>query len=229
MEEKFSILIVEDEEAMALGLKDFFLFSNFNVHLATDCKSALELFSSKNISIIILDLMLPDCDGLDLCKKLKAIRPGIPIIILTAKGREIDVIRGFEAGADDYVKKPFSLNELLARVKASLRKIEEKALKSSTFKFSGFFFDSKRGILKKGEKTFFLTFLEAELLKYFLQNSNRIISREELLREIWKVLPSPGNRYIDNYILKLRKKIESNPKNPEHILTVYGQGYKFIP
>lgn len=229
MEQKSKILIVEDEEKMALGLKDFFEFSGFSVKIASNCRKAREYLKKTFFDAIILDLMLPDCDGLILCDEIKEISPKTPIIILTAKGREIDVIRGFEYGADDYVKKPFSLNELLARVKASIRRSKSLLSTTTQFKFSKFFFDSERCILKKGKKNIPLTYLESELLKYFLSNSNRIISREELLKEIWNVLPEPENRYIDNYILKLRKKIEDDFKNPKHILTIYGQGYKFVP
>ncbi len=229
MEKRYHLLIVEDEEKMALGLKDFFEFSGFLISLAYECADARKLFNQNIYDAVILDLMLPDCDGLNLCKEFKGQKPSIPIIILTAKGREIDVIRGFESGGDDYVKKPFSLNELLARVKAAIRKSKFQRPIPTKFEFAEFSFDSERCILKKGNKSITLTYLESVLLKYFLTTSNRIISREELLKEVWKVIPDPENRYIDNYILKLRKKIEKDFRKPKHILTVYGQGYKFIP
>ncbi len=229
MEGKFRLLIIEDEEKMASGLKDFFEFSNFSVEISHNCKFAIKLFKKYLFDAVILDLMLPDCDGLELCKKIKEDSPKTPVIILTAKGREIDVIRGFESGGDDYVKKPFSLNELLARVKAAIKRSELLLPTPSEFKFSNFIFDSKRCVLKKGKKTYTLTYLESELLKYFLLNQNKVITREELLKEIWKIIPEPENRYIDNYISKLRKKIEDDIKKPKHILTIYGQGYKFVP
>ncbi len=223
------ILIVEDELEMAQGLKDNFEFDGHEVIIAEDGEKGSQLAVEGKPQLIILDVMLPKKSGFDVCKELRGKGIKIPIIMLTARGQEIDKVLGLELGADDYITKPFSVRELLARVKAVLRRTPEEAGgegKYHTFGKIKVDFDHYSAYDDNGKVE--LTFKEFEILKYFLEHEGQTISRDKLLDDVWGYDYFPTSRTVDNHIVKLRKKIEIDPVNPKHILTVYGIGYKFI-
>ncbi|MDZ7317110.1 MAG: response regulator transcription factor [candidate division KSB1 bacterium] len=224
------ILIIEDEQGLAEGLKDNFEAEGYSVSLAFDGEEGLQKATTELPDVIILDIMLPKKSGFDVCKELRKQGFHIPIIMLTARTQEVDRVLGLELGADDYVPKPFSTRELLARVKAILRRTKNSKEKSEAVVDLGKIkvdfehytaFDSENRPVD-------MTYKEFEILKYFIQNKGRTISRDELLDKVWGYEIYPTSRTVDNHIVKLRKKIEENPENPKHILTVYGIGYKYI-
>ena len=224
------ILIIEDEIEMAQGLKDNLEYEGFQVSLAHDGETGLELALEESPDLILLDIMLPLKSGFDVCKQLRTKNTTIPIIMLTARGQEIDKVLGLELGADDYITKPFSLRELLARIHAVLRRVSEKESKLSDAvqKMGKLIVDFNRYSAKdeKGDVT--LTHKEFEMLKFFRQHRGEAISREILIEKVWGLDVFPTTRTVDNHIAKLRKKIEPDPSRPQHILTVHGIGYKFI-
>ena len=223
------ILIVEDEPDMLMGLEDNFQFEGYEVISAKDGEDGLDKALNNKPDLIILDLMLPKKSGFDVCKELRAKGSKIPIIMLTARGQEIDKILGLELGADDYLTKPFSVRELLARVKAVLRRYE-KPQESQQEKISlgDIEIDFQHYSAKKGNDNLNFTHKEFEILKYFLQRKGQTISRAQLLDDVWGYEAYPTSRTVDNHILKLRQKIEPDPAHPTFILTVHGIGYKFI-
>lgn len=223
------ILIVEDEQDMAFGLKDNFEFDGHDVLIASDGEEALKMAQQDNPDLIILDIMLPKKSGLDVCKELRAEGRKLPIIMLTARGQEVDKILGLELGADDYITKPFSIRELLARVKAVLRRSERNESEEPNQHQFGKIrvdFDHYTAWDESGHVD--MTYKEFEILRFFLENKNRTISRDELLDKVWGYEIYPTSRTVDNHIVKLRKKIENDPMKPKHIITVYGIGYKYI-
>ena len=223
------ILIVEDEREMAAGLKDNFEFDGHTVYIAEDGEIGLDMALSEKPDLIILDVMLPKKSGYDVCKEIRAQKLTTPIIMLTARGQEIDKILGLELGADDYMTKPFSVRELLARVKAVLRRsehddkdiAEKQKIGKITVDFQHYEASDENGKVEFSHKEF-------EILKYFLANRGKTISRDQLLDDVWGYEAFPTSRTVDNHILKLRKKIETDPARPRHILTVHGIGYKYI-
>jgi len=225
------ILIVEDEENMRLGLKDNLEFEGFEVDIAEEGNSGLKKILENSYSLILLDVMLPNISGFDICKTVRGKGVNTPIILLTAKGEEIDKVLGLELGADDYVTKPFSLRELLARVKAVLRRgrgeVEENSDHSDlqignlTINFSSYNASTGEDEVKMSHKEF-------EILHYLWQHKNDTVSRYKLLEDIWGYNEQPTTRTVDNFILKLRQKVEQNPNDPKIILTVHGVGYKLI-
>ncbi len=225
------ILIVEDEPNMRMGLKDNLEFEGYEVDSAEDGETGFNKIIDNNYNLVLLDVMLPKMSGFDVCKKIRQKGLKTPIILLTAKGEEIDKVLGLELGADDYVTKPFSLRELLARIKAVLRR-QENFVKE----------DNKNKILKIGnlEINFGnysafengdpvqLSHKEFEILNYLWKHRNNSVSRDNLLTEIWGYDENPTTRTVDNFILKLRQKIEKDPNHPRIIITVHGIGYKLI-
>lgn len=223
------ILIVEDEPQMRLGLKDNFEFEGYEVDFAEDGEKGLASAQENSYDLIILDVMLPKISGFDLLKKIRNQGNETPVIMLTAKGEEIDRVLGLELGADDYVTKPFSLRELLARVKAILRRNRIIGDKEPQ--------EYKIGNLNVNFATYEancdgnpvpMTHKEFEILKYFIDHAEQTISRDDLLHDVWGYEADITSRTVDNFILKLRQKIELNPSHPRFILTVHGVGYKFI-
>ncbi len=223
------ILIVEDEPQMRLGLKDNFEFEGYQVDFAEDGEKGLAAVQESSYDLIILDVMLPKISGFDLLKKIRNQGNNTPVIMLTAKGEEIDRVLGLELGADDYVTKPFSLRELLARVKAILRRHKVVGEKEQQ--------EYKIGNLDVNFATYEascsgnpvpMTHKEFEILKYFIDHSEQTISRDNLLHDVWGYEADITSRTVDNFILKLRQKIEHDPSHPRFILTVHGVGYKFI-
>ena len=223
------ILIAEDELNMRKGLKDNLEFEGYQVDCASDGEEAIEFLKKGNYNLIILDVMMPKVSGFDVCKSARKMGIETPVIFLTAKGEEIDKVLGLELGADDYVTKPFSLRELLARIKAILRRSENKNSESGTTHKIGKLqvnFSAYSATLKG--KNIGMSHKEFEILNYLWKNKNNTISRDDLLNEVWGYEESPTTRTVDNFILKLRQKIEEDSNHPKIILTVHGVGYKLI-
>lgn len=221
------ILIVDDEENLRNGLKDNFEFEGYEVQTAEDGMIGYEIINQNFFDLIILDVMMPKLSGTELCKKIRKEGNSTPIIFLTAKGEEIDKVLGFELGADDYVTKPFSLRELLARVKSILRRNEYQIPKSKIITIGRLQIDFSGFTAKHEEGEVTLSLKEFDLLKYLWEKRNKTVSREELLKNVWGDVYLT-TRTVDNFIVKLRQKIELNPENPKIILTVHGIGYKLI-
>jgi DNA-binding response OmpR family regulator len=223
------ILVVEDEPGMRTGLKDNLEFEGYDVTTEEEGDKALDLILKERFSLIILDVMLPGMSGFDICKTARKEGVKTPIILLTAKGEEIDKVLGLELGADDYVTKPFSLRELLARIKAILRRSgEETAESSSETGIGKLFVNFSTYNAFEGDRQVQMSHKEFEILKYLYNNRNKTVSRDELLNNIWGEDVFTTSRTIDNFILKLRQKIEKDHNHPEIILTVHGIGYKLI-
>lgn len=224
------ILIVEDEPEMQRGLRDNLEFEGYSVLVIGDGKKALETIRAKKFDLILLDVMLPGMSGFDICKTVRTEGIAVPIIMLTAKGEEVDKVLGLEFGADDYITKPFSLRELIARVKAVLRRTPTAAIsaaKSITFGLLSVDLESYTA-LKKG-KPVALTSKDFDILRYFWNHQQQVITRDDLLKHVWGYDESISSRTVDNFIVKLRKNIEKDPSAPKHIITIHGTGYKFIP
>jgi DNA-binding response OmpR family regulator len=222
------ILIIEDEHDLIKGLKLNLTDEGFDVDWAVNGLEGLSKAIKEAPDLIILDIMLPEMDGLEVCRNLRQKNIAIPIIILTAKGEEIDKVLGLELGADDYITKPFSVRELLARIKARLRYSEREGKPiPGQYSFNEVEIDFTQYTVKNKGKALELTSLEMEILKYFVVHRGEVISRNDLLDKIWGYESYPTTRTIDNHILKLRKKIEEDPSHPRYILSVYGGGYRF--
>jgi DNA-binding response OmpR family regulator len=226
---KKKILIIEDEKELISGLKLNLDFEGYDVIWALDGEEGLNKALKEAPDLILLDIMLPKKDGLDVCRDLRRQNVTIPIIMLTAKGEEVDKVVGLEIGADDYITKPFSVKELLARVKAHLRreKREEKDV-PSVYRFDDVEIDFVHFKVKRKKKEFDLTSLEVEILKYLVAHRGEVVTREALLDKIWGYERYPSTRTIDNHILKLRKKLQDDPVRAKYIFSVYGEGYRFM-
>jgi DNA-binding response OmpR family regulator len=227
---KQRILIVEDEPDIVRGLRDVLDFEGYDVVDFGEGRPAVRAMKDKGADVIILDLMLPDINGYQVCEDIRAFNQVVPIIILSARGQELDKIRGLEAGADDYVTKPFSIGELLARIKAILRRLgRASAPQAEVIRIGSCEINLKKHTLTRARKTQTLTFYEVELLKLLHERAEQPVSRDEILDKIWGIEAYPTNRTVDNFVVKLRKKLEENQHHPRHILTVYGYGYKLVP
>jgi DNA-binding response OmpR family regulator len=227
---KHKILVVEDEPHMSMGLRDNLEFDGYEVTCAENGALGLRLILSNSYDLILLDVMMPEMSGLDVCKKTRSAGIDTPIIFLTAKGEEIDKVVGLELGSDDYITKPFSVRELLARIKAVLRRkvpVSDEKLSAPirvgklTINFSSYTAEDSTGEVRMSHKEF-------DILKYLLENKNKIISRHNLLESVWGYEETPTTRTVDNFIVKLRHKIEEDANAPRIILTVHGTGYKLI-
>ena len=223
------ILIVEDERDLADGLKDNFEFDGHEVEIAWNGESGMQMAASPEYHLILLDVMLPGKSGLDICRELRARGIKTPIIMLTARGQEIDKVLGLELGADDYITKPFSVRELLARVKAVLRRVPAGATGAAeTLEIGRLQINFAHYTARNDQGEVDMTHKEFEIIRYLYEHAGQTISRDQLLEDVWGYEAAPTSRTIDNHILKLRKKIESDPDHPRHILTVHGIGYKYI-
>ena len=221
------ILVVEDDRAVQKALRRLFEGESFAVEISSDGKSALEAFRQFTPAAVVLDLRLPAMSGRDVCQEIKKQAPTVPIIVLSAASDVSDKVLLLELGADDYVTKPFSPRELLARVRAALRR-NARNTTGEVAAFSGISVDfTKMEVVREGE-TIGLTAQEFKTLKFLLQNAERVITRDELLNEVWGYQNYPSTRTVDNHILKLRQKLEKDPANPAHFRTVHGVGYKFV-
>src|SRR5256885_12561714 len=222
------ILIVEDEPAMVAGLRDNFEFEGYDVITAPDGVAGLERALKEAPDLVILDVMMPRMSGLDVCKQLKTKRPSLPIIMLTARGQEIDKVVGLELGADDYVTKPFSIRELMARVKAVLRRTSPQAPAPEVYRFSDIEVNVRANEVRRAGTLIDLSAKEFALLTYFISNPAETLSRDRLLDAVWGYDNYPYTRTVDTHIVHLRQKLEPNPEEPRFILTVHGRGYKFV-
>ena len=222
------ILIVEDEPDMVLGLKDNFEFEGYEVLTASDGQTGLERARAQKPDLLILDIMLPRLSGLEVCKTLRGEGFEAPIVMLTARGQEIDKVVGLELGADDYVTKPFSIRELLARVRAILRRSEGKKKRLSRYQFSDIELDFEAYRAKKGGEALELSPREFELLRYLIERKGETVSRDRLLEDVWGYESYPSTRTVDTHIAKLRAKIGDSGSEPRWILTIHGVGYKFV-
>ncbi len=223
------ILIIEDEDSIRMALEDDFRLENYVVEVASDGLEGLAKAANPETDLIILDIMLPGMNGYDICKKLRSQGIRTPIIMLTAKGQEIDRVLGLEIGADDYVTKPFSPRELQARVKAVLRRMEKEpdADVENLFRFGELEVDFRQYECRKGGREVRLTAHEFGLLKYLIQNRGRVIDRYELLDEVWGKDVVVSLRTIDTHMANLRKKLEDDPNRSRLIISIRGVGYKF--
>jgi DNA-binding response OmpR family regulator len=223
------ILIIEDEKEMASGLKDILEFEGYEVETAEDGAKGLQAVNRNEPDCIILDLMLPDISGYQVCEKIRR-KLNTPILMLTAKSQDHDKIRGFKLGADDYLTKPFSLGELQARVMALLRRHAQYTQNNvDAIRVGDNIVDVKHFIVRRGNAEHSMSHYEVELFKLLYSRMNQPVTRDEILDKVWGTEKFPTNRTVDNFIVKLRKKIEEDYKNPRHILTIYGVGYKLSP
>jgi len=222
------ILIVEDEPNMVAGLRDNFEFEGYTVITARDGVEGLQRALDESPDLVVLDVMMPRMSGLEVCKQLRAKRGSIPIIMLTARGQEVDKVVGLELGADDYVTKPFSIRELLARVKAVLRRTATLPKDLDRHSFADVEVDLKRCRVLKSGKVIEVSSKEFELLKYFICHSGEILSRDRLLEEVWGYENYPTTRTVDTHLVRLRQKLEPDPEQPQYFLTVHGTGYRFV-
>ena len=220
------ILIIEDDATIIQGLADTFTFHGFDIYSASDGALGMELFLAENPDLIILDIMLPGHDGYEICKKIRQSDQNTPIIMLTARDRESDKLLGFELGADDYVTKPFSIKELMARVNVILKRVSLQNDSAEIIQIGEAEINFKNFELKMGGQVSALSPKECEILKYLAQHPDEVIHRDSIIDEVWGEDYFPSPRTIDNFILKLRNKIEANPKEPRNLLTVHGAGYK---
>jgi len=221
------ILIIEDDETILNGLKTAFEFHDYTVLTADSSEMGIEIVLNKNPDLIVLDIMLPGMDGFELCRKLRGKDIDTPIIILTAKSQESDRLLGFELGADDYVTKPFSAKELIARVRAILKRASGVKPEQDVIGFQDVIINFNQFTITKGEKEYPLSPKELAILKILVHNPDMVISRNRIIDEVWGDEYFPSPKTIDNFIVKLRGKIEDDAKNPRYILTVHGAGYKF--
>lgn len=221
------ILVVEDDRAVQKALKRLFESEGFSVEISADGRSALDAFRAAAPAAIVLDLRLPRMSGRDVCREIKAQSPQLPIIILSAASDVADKVLLLELGADDYVTKPFSPRELLARVRVALRRTQRSGA-TDVVTFDGISLDFTKMEVIRDTEPIALTAQEFKTLKFMVQNPDRVISRDELLNEVWGYQNYPSTRTVDNHILKLRQKLERDPANPVHFRTVHGMGYKFV-
>jgi DNA-binding response OmpR family regulator len=222
------ILIVEDEPNMVAGLRDNFEYEGYEVVTAGDGVEGLERALADSPDLVVLDVMMPRMSGLDVCKQLKAKKPALPIIMLTARGQEVDKVVGLELGADDYVTKPFSVRELVARIKAVLRRSQRAPKEEERYAFGDVEVNLRTHQVVRSGKAMDVSGKEFELLKYFLANPGEVLSRDRLLDNVWGYEHYPTTRTVDAHIVRLRQKLEPKPDEPRYILTVHGVGYKFV-
>ncbi|HTJ83545.1 MAG TPA: response regulator transcription factor [Polyangiaceae bacterium] len=227
---KRKILIIEDEPHIVLGLTDALEFEGFAVVSATKGKDGVNLARLEKPDAILLDLMLPDTNGFRVCEELRRWDAFVPIVMLTARSQETDKIRGLDAGADDYVTKPFSVGELAARMRAILRRATRPTgTAPETFLIGEAEVNFTAHTVTRDGVTHQISFYEVELLRLLSERVGQPVSRDEILQKIWGLEAAPSNRTVDTFIVKLRKKVERAPDKPERILTVYGYGYKLAP
>jgi DNA-binding response OmpR family regulator len=232
------ILVVEDESHIAQGLRFNLEAEGHSVEVTGTGEDALQRLLGKNdpFDLVVLDVMLPAKDGFTVARELRHAQNFVPVLMLTARSRPEDVLKGFESGADDYLPKPFNLDILVARIGGLLRRkiwlqgaAESASPPGEEYTFSGKTFDFQRLQLRDGKQTFQLTLMETELLRYLIRNSGRPVSRKEILEQVWGLKEDTDTRAIDNFIVRLRRYIENEPSKPKHLLTVRGLGYQFVP
>ncbi len=221
------ILVIEDDKAVRRGISDNLTNEHFEVLACGDGKEGYEMARKNAVDLIILDIMLPSMNGNEVCKQLRQDGVQTPILMLTSKKEEVDKVLGLELGADDYVTKPFGTRELVARIKALLRRQAETRKELSELTFGDVYVDFKKQEATKRKKNLKLSSKEFELLQFIAGREGEVVSRADLLEEVWGYEVTPTTRTVDNFILSLRKKIETNPSKPKYLLTVHTAGYKF--
>jgi DNA-binding response OmpR family regulator len=222
------LLIVEDEPEMALGLRDNFEFEGYTVSTASDGEEGLRKALAEDPDLILLDIMLPKMSGLEVCRTLRKRGVTTPILMLTARTQEKDVVEGLETGADDYVAKPFSIRELVARVRAHLRRSAPKLPDLDEYEFGGLHLDFRNYQATRGGETLLLSPREFEILRFLVRHRGEVVTREQLLEQVWGITSQIMTRTVDNHIAKLRQKVEEEPSDPRWIVTVHRSGYKFL-
>ena len=222
------VLVVEDDEATCFALRDGLEYEGYSVLVATDGRSAVRIAEEEQPSLILLDVMLPEMSGLDVCKQIRANNNDIPIIMLTARGQEVDKVLGLKLGADDYVTKPFSFMELMARVEAVLRRTSARAESANAYEFGDVRLDFRTLEATKGGRSLDLSPLEFKLMKFFIDHRQQVVTRDQMLKAVWNSQSALFTRTVDMHVAKLRKKVEDDPEAPRHIVTVHGVGYKFV-
>jgi len=229
---KETILVIEDDASISKGLQQNLSFEGYSVFVAPDGERGLELAVDKAPDLIVLDVMMPKMNGFEVLRELRRREIDVPVIMLTAKGEEIDKVVGLEIGADDYVVKPFSVKELLARIRAALRragvKPNSKKWDDRPIAFGDVRIDARTLKGRKGKREFALTLREVQLIQFFMTHDGEAMDRGDILEEVWGQKYEGTTRTLDQHVAKLRHKIESDPSSPRHILTVHGLGYRFI-
>ncbi|MEZ4972784.1 MAG: response regulator transcription factor [Cyclobacteriaceae bacterium] len=224
-----SILIIEDEPAMRLGLKDNLELESYSIDQADNGETGLEKLKTNHYDLVLLDVMLPKISGFDVCKSARAAGVTTPIILLTARGEELDKVLGLELGADDYITKPFSVRELLARIKAIIRRSQIAPTRELDWVTIGKLqLDFTAFRAEENGEEVRLSHKEFEILSFLHQSKNTVVSRYDLLEKVWGYDEQPTTRTVDNFIVRLRQKVEENPNNPRIILTVHGTGYRLV-
>jgi DNA-binding response OmpR family regulator len=223
------ILIVEDEPDIARGLTDALEFEGFDVTAVGTGREGVTTVRERKPDLVILDLMLPDLNGFVVCEQIRQIHPTIPVIMLTARSQEADKIRGLEVGADDYVTKPFSVGELVARIGALFRRLQRTpGGAEESIEIGDAVIFPRRHELVRNKRTYQLSFYEVEIVRILYERAGQPVPREEILEKIWGVSGASQSRSVDNFVVKLRKKLEENASQPRHIVTIYGMGYKLV-
>ncbi len=222
------VLVVEDEPDIARGLRDALEFEGFEVTSTGLGREGIKLVRERGPDLVILDLMLPDVNGFAVCEEIRKSHAVIPIIMLTARSQETDKIRGLESGADDYVTKPLSVGELVARINAIFRRLHRAPPPDEVITIGGATVHPRRHELVRNKRAVALSFYEVEIVRLLHERAGQVVTREELLDKIWGVAGHSQSRSVDNFVVKLRKKLEENAAKPRHIVTVYGMGYKLV-
>jgi DNA-binding response OmpR family regulator len=223
-----AILLVEDDPVLVEGMREAFIFHDHRLFAAGNGPLGLRLLEECRPDLAILDVMLPGADGFAVCRQLRDRRPDLPVIFLTARSNESDKLLGFASGADDYLTKPFSMAELLARVGALLKRCEARS-RPAPLRAGSALIDLEGFTVRRGDDEYALTPKERDILKLLVENPDRVFSRDEILDRVWGEEYSPVAKTVDNFILKLRAMIEDDPRRPRHILSLHGAGYKFRP
>lgn len=223
-----TILVIEDDVSILSGLRDNLEYEGYAVLTETNGEKGLNAALGKRPDMILLDIMLPGMNGYEICRKVKKENPDLPIIMITARGSEMDKVSGLDIGADDYVTKPFSIPELMARIRAAMRRVAGPPSDPDQFSFGSVKLDFKRLQASRNNGEIKLSNREFEMMKYFISHEGEAVHRHDLLNAVWGYEAMPTTRTVDNFILGLRKKLEENPSQPVHILSVRDVGYKFV-
>ena len=228
---KPKILVIEDEPDMAMGLRDNLEFEGYSVITAGTGEEGLKLAIEENPHCVLLDIMLPGIDGFETCRRMRKNGVRAPILMLTARGQEVDKVRGLELGADDYVTKPFGLRELVARIRATLRRYSPADLEEAheELEIGNVRVDLTSSRIVRDDEELPLGYYEGQILRMLKDGDGAVVDRRALLKEIWGLENEPMNRSVDNHVVSLRRKIEDDPTSPRHIITVHGFGYKLVP
>jgi len=222
------VLVIEDDAAIRRGIADALAASGYHALTEGDGDGGLAAALAADVDLVLLDVVLPRRDGFAVLEQVRRVRPTLPVIMLTARGAEQDRVRGLQTGADDYVVKPFSVTELLARVEAVLRRSSARAESSGFYEFGDVRLDFRMLEATKGSQPLDLSPLEFKLMKFFIDNRQQVVTRDQMLKSVWNSQSALFTRTVDMHVAKLRKKIEDSPNHPRFIITIYGVGYKFL-